>query len=130
MAVSAERLAAELAARLNEVVPTGCGVRSVGALVLVDSVTGERAASGAASIAEDEDGRDLGERLEVAATAVLSGVQDTVAVVLAEPWPVATGGAMALPDAVVETGMLQLRYLSDRRPVLELPSIEVGTLSR
>ncbi|WP_141282560.1 hypothetical protein [Pseudonocardia hydrocarbonoxydans] len=70
-------------------------------------------------------GRADERRVETAARAVISGVQDVFAEVLAEPWP-ASRGEMPAPDARVEEGVLHAWFGSAERPVLSLEPYELS----
>ena len=129
MAISADKLAAEMAARLSQVSPSGCTVVSEGSLVLVTSSEGDLSASAAASVVEELDGRSDHELLETASSAILSGTQDAIARILKEPWPVSGDGSMGIPESAVEGDFLRLWFRKGDRCVLELPALRVGEIS-
>src|SRR5207248_2733318 len=72
---SPDRFAAEMAARLAEVVPSGFTVRSNGVSVDVYGGADDRHASAGATIIGDKDGRSLAERIETAAWAILMALR-------------------------------------------------------
>ena len=126
----AARFARALADRLNAVVPRPVRVCAEGGAVAV-YVGADRWGSALAGEVIDQPEIDeagepwpLAERVETAARAVLSSVQDTVAESSREPWPRLPTGAMALPDARVEAGEVHLWYgPTEAAAVLTLPSL-------
>lgn len=125
MRASSRKLAAALAARLADVLPPPYSVRSSGAEVDVYVGSEHVGGSPAASILEDEDGDAVGERAERAAWAVLSGIQDAVAVHGAVGWPLEAGHQMALPGVRSDSGRLYLWFgSSESDPVVALRAIE------
>ena len=126
MAVSSLRFASALANRLNAVVPAAVTVRSDGHKVMVVTESGQDGGSGAAAILEDENGRDLIERIETACRAVLNGVQDGVMEELREGWP-AQGdpGGLPLPGARVVGDEVHLWYGEEKSPAVRLQPIRL-----
>ncbi|GAA2569748.1 hypothetical protein GCM10010210_51770 [Pseudonocardia hydrocarbonoxydans] len=120
--VSSHDLARAIASRLDAVAPRGLRVTDEGASVRV--LRGGAWIGGSAA-PEIVTGRADERRVETAARAVISGVQDVFAEVLAEPWP-ASRGEMPAPDARVEEGVLHAWFGSAERPVLSLEPYELS----
>jgi hypothetical protein len=99
MAALSRNLAVELVARLSKVVPAQFQVRAEGQDIGVYIQGRSLGGSGATSIVEEEDDRDLSDKAEVAIRAVLDAVQDCIVEYLHEPWPRARDGALAMPGA-------------------------------
>jgi hypothetical protein len=78
---------------------------------------------------EDDDDRTPSERAEVAARAVLSGLQDDVMYYLTEQWPVDGQGNLAFPEAQAEAGTLHLWFGgSEETAVIRLQPIALDVL--
>jgi hypothetical protein len=92
--------------------------------VILVTGSGQNGASGAAAILEDEDGRDLIERIETAGRAVLNGLQDGVIEELGEGWPAQGGaGGLALPGVRVVGDEVLLWYGEERSHAVRLQPI-------
>ena len=129
MRASSHKLAAALAARLADVLPPPYSIRSSGAEVEVYARSEHVGGSPAASILEDEDGEAVGERAERAAWAVLSGIQDDVAVHGTVGWPLDADHQMALPDVRSDSRRLYLWFgSSESDAVVALRPIELSEL--
>lgn len=123
--VSSHDLAADLARGLNEVVPDGLSVRAVDGSLEVRS--GELAVGGSAAleILEDDDADPAPGRIETAARAALSGVQDVIIETIRTPWPGAEDGGRDLPqpDCRVRGRELLAWFGDEATPALALPAI-------
>ena len=109
MVALSHRLAAAMASRLASVIPRPLTVRANGEAVNVYTEAAPSKALGgsaAAAIVEDDDGRTLDEKIETAVLAILSGVQDSVAEELREPWPRVAEHGMALPNTRRQGGQV------------------------
>ena len=112
----AEALARALAERLDSVVPPPVRVRAEGAAVAVYVADAWWGSSLLADAFDEPENAGDGEpwpfveRVETTARAVLSSVQDTVAVALRAPWPALPDGGMALPDARADEGWVHFWY--------------------
>lgn len=110
MPAPSHRLARALADRLGEVLPPPFTVQAEGgglALYLDGAPTGGNHAT---RILDEEDGRTLAEKVETAAWADLSGIQDCVSRDLASQWPPDGRGGMALPGVRVADGIAHLWF--------------------
>jgi hypothetical protein len=130
----AEALARALAERLDAAVPPPVSVRAEGAAVAV-YVAGEWWGSTYMDDDSDEplastDGAPWVERVETTAGALLSSVQDTVAVALRAPWPALPDGGMALPHARAAAGRVHLWYGPDEAAVVALKPLSLAELVR
>lgn len=129
MRASSRKLAAALAGRLTDVLPSPYAARASGNEVEVYAGSEYVGGSPAASILEDEDGDAVGERAERAAWAVLSGIQDAVAVHGTVGWPLDADHQMALPDVRSDSRRLYLWFgSSELDPVVALQPIELSEL--
>src|SRR5205814_3863257 len=122
---SPDRFAAEMAARLAEVVPSGFTVRSNGVSVDVYGGADDRHASAGAIIVGDEDGRSLAERIETAAWSILNGAQDGVMEILREQWPIAAEGRAAEPEARVQGDELRMWFGDENAPTVALAPLNL-----
>jgi hypothetical protein len=122
---AALRFAAEVAARLDKVVPPGLSVRAEGTSVNVYSATDDRHASAGAELISEEDGRSLSERAALAALGILDGAQDGVMEILREQWPVSA--ARNAPDAGtrVDGNLLLMWFGDENAPVITLPPLNL-----
>ena len=125
MSVSSHDLAADLARGLNEVVPDGLLVHAVDGSLEVRS--GELVVGGSAAleILEDEDADPAPGRIETAARAALSGVQDVIIETIRGPWPGEDDGGRDLPqpDCHVRGRELLTWFGDEATPALVLPAI-------
>jgi hypothetical protein len=128
--LSPGRLAAVLAARLDEVMPPDFRAvaeeESVGLHFRGKRVGG----SVASSILEDDADRADPERIRTAVWATVSSIQDDVATTLTSPWPTGMSGEMALPECRIEAGTL-LVWFGEREETaaLRLRPIQLAELS-
>jgi hypothetical protein len=129
MQASSVKFAKALAERITEILPPPLTVRADGAELDVFADGISQGGSSAANIVEDDDGRTLSERVEVAARAVLDGVGDAVAEYLTLPWPVAAEGAMAMPGARADAERLHLWFGgSEAAAAVTLRPIDLGEI--
>ena len=128
MAVSSLKLAKTLATRLNEIVPASFQVDAEGNDVGVYSNGVAIGGSGAPAIVDDDDGRSIDQKLETAARAVLSAVQDTISESLREAWPSVNRRVMALPGAHLTGGELRLWYGDQAAPVARIGGIAIADI--
>ncbi|MGI8483983.1 MAG: hypothetical protein ACR2OU_06945 [Thermomicrobiales bacterium] len=136
MHASSRKLAAALAARLNEVVPGLFRVQAEGEDVGVYAQDSSIGGSGAPGIVEDDeddeddDDRTLGEKIETATRAVLDAVQDVISEYLCVPWPSLDGVAMAMPGVRVDTELVHLWYGADESaPAISIPAIRISEIT-
>ena len=123
--VSSHDLAVALARRLNGVTPAGITVQAQGSDLAVLQGGQIVGVSGAPAILETVEAlREPRANLETAVRAALSGVQDYIADVTAEPWP-GTGGSQPTPDARVESDTVSMWFGDEDAPVLRLPSLRL-----
>jgi len=127
--LSANRFAAAVAYRLNEIVPVGFSVRANGCSVDVYTASDDRHASAAASIVMERDGRSLAELVQLAAWAILNGAQDSVIEMLREQWPLGPNGRVAEPAARVEGELLLMWFGKEDQPVIRLSPVSVGEIT-
>jgi hypothetical protein len=123
---NSHRLAAMLAERLLSVMPHGLAVHADGDEVDVRDDRGSIGGSASTIIVDDDDGRSLEEKIEMASWAVLSGVQDVIAEELRQEWPVLEEGGMALPGVSRAGHQLHLWFGKEATPVLRLRSINLA----
>jgi len=109
------------------VVPGGLSVRAEGSAVsLYDRVSW--GASLAADILTDEDGRSIVQRVETAAYAIMSSIQDEVMESTKEQWPVGPRGA-AEPEARVIGEQLHLWFGDEAAPIIRLEPVDLSELA-
>jgi hypothetical protein len=120
-------LAAKLADRLNQIVPAGLSVRSENASLAVYSRDQNLGGSAALTIIDNEDGRSLEEKIEIAVTSTLSGIQDCIVEALTGSWPGQSGPGpdLPLPDCRIVGDQLRVWFGDEKEPVISLPSIRV-----
>ena len=123
---NSDRLAATLVQRLLSVMPASLTVRADGVVVDVQDERGSIGGSAASTILDEDDGRSLGQKVETASWAVLSGVQDAVAEALQIEWPVLEGGGMALPGVRLIGHQVHLWFGNEPTPVLRLNAIDLA----
>ena len=139
---AAVRLAAALAERLDVVVPRPFHVRAEGGWIAVYRGEEWDGSTGVAAIVGDDDagpegiadkGAPLAERVQAAAWAVLSSVQDAVSEATTEPWPVLPAGGLALPGTRADDESVYLWFgpetARETGAVLSLPSIRLEELA-
>ena len=129
MAALSHNLAAAVASRLATIIPSPFSVIAEGEEVkLYSERSGSRllGVSPAAAILEDSDDRSLLEKMEVAALAIVSAIQDCVAEEMREPWPVQRDGAMALPQARSEGMSVIIWFGSEEAPDIALAPIKLS----
>jgi hypothetical protein len=124
--ISADRFAAALATRLDSVVPPGLSVRARGFVVGVCDPQWW-GGSAIADIVAIEDGRSIVERVETAAQAILSGIQDEVMETTKEQWPVGSTG-VGNPEVRVIGDELRMWFGDESKPVLRLDSLDLNEL--
>lgn len=130
MHASSHKLAAALAGRLNEVVPVPCRVYAEGYDVGVDARDMPIGGSSASFIVDEDDDRTLGEKIETAVRAVLSGVQDCISEFLTEQWPSIDGRGMAMPGARSDEERVYLWYgENEGAPVISMPPIRIADIA-
>jgi hypothetical protein len=131
MNVSSRDLAAGLARVLDEVIPDGLSVRSAGSSLAVYSDGVVVGSSAALEILDDADDSGLTARIETAARAALSGVQDVIIEIIRSPWPATPGGGSDLPqpDCRVEGQELLVWFGAGEAPLLALPAIQLAPAS-
>lgn len=121
---SSPELAAALAERLNEVLPTGFAVHAVDVDLIVLYDGAEVGTAAALAIMETVEAiKHPAENLETAVRATLDSVQDSVAEVTTEPWPVRTGSPQPHPDARVTPAGVEMWFGDEAAPVLRLRPI-------
>jgi hypothetical protein len=122
-------LAEAISDRIGAIVPPPLAVQAEGSSVNLYVNSKFWGGSAAAEIIEDVDGSTFSERLERAAIAILSGIQDCTAEYLTLPWPVDEGGEMAMPGARADIHRLYLWYgSSEDTALLTLRPIEFAEL--
>jgi len=128
MRASSRKLAALLATRLDEILPPSLSARAEGPRLSIFVGDEAQCGSAAAVLVEDDDD-ELDVRLETAIRAVLSGVQDCVIRHQREPWPESgRQGALPMPGARVEQGLVQLWFGDERAPDVRLTPFERSQL--
>jgi hypothetical protein len=118
-AASSPDFAAELATRLNEVVPDGFTVIAEHENVVLRHNGEVIGSTSMADLVESSENLDhLPENLETAARAILSNVQDWIADTSYEPWP----GTQSQPNpgAQFSDGILAMWFGDQENPVLSL----------
>lgn len=127
MSVSSGVFAAALATRLGEVAPADVWVFAEGSDVVVATDTGRVGAEGAATILDDADGRSPTERIETAARAVLSGVQDFIIDELWRAWSSDSAGTgPALPNVQVSGNELDMWVGAASEPTIRCMPLALG----
>lgn len=123
--VSSRELAAILAERLNQIVPTGFSVRSEDTSVDVYADGRNLGGSDALQILEDDDDRSPKEKIETAVLAVLSSIQDTIIETVKGPWPGTSshGADLPMPDCRVTGNQLLFWFGDQDGPVISAPPI-------
>jgi hypothetical protein len=123
-AASSREFAADLAVRLNDVVPAGFTVTSDGQTVVMHH-NGQRLGSTnmAEIIAASENPDDVPGNMEAGSRAILNTVQDWIADESTEPWPGISD--MPSPEAQVVGGRLVMWFGAQDRPVLELRPLKL-----
>jgi len=119
------QLASALAERLARVLPEGFSIFSKGHELWLDTPDG--CANSAWAGAVDRNPSDLS-LYSGTAWQVLNSIQDGVSVTLREPWPLEMVGGkrqMAMPDAKVVDGVLELWYGKEDAPALRLQPINL-----
>jgi hypothetical protein len=128
MRASSRKLAALLATRLDEILPPSLSARAEGPRLSIFVGDEAQCGSAAAVLVEDDDD-ELDARLETAIRAVLSGVQDCVIRHQREPWPESgRQGALPMPGARVEQGLVQLWFGDEHAPDVRLTPFERSQL--
>jgi hypothetical protein len=126
--VSSRELAALLAERLNQIVPTGFSVRSQD--INVDVYAGGKSLGGSAAleILEDDDGRTAREKIETAVQSVLSSIQDTIIETVKGPWPGTSprGADLPMPGCRVTGDQLWFWFGYEDAPVVSAPPIQLN----
>jgi len=125
MDVSSRELAADLADRLNQIVPTDFTVRSEGIRVDVYQDGRDLGGSPALVILAERDGRSVDEKIETAVQAVLSDVQDRIIEACKGPWPggFGRGADLPMPDCRVTGDRLRLWFGDENAPVISVAPI-------
>jgi hypothetical protein len=125
--VSSRNLAAALAERLAHIVPRGFSVRSEDTDISVYRDGKLVGGSAALEIINDDDGRGLDERIEVAVQAVVSGIQDDIIETIKGPWPgTSTRGVdLPMPDCRVTDDQLRVWFGDEKAPVASVPPISL-----
>jgi len=122
---SSPDFAAELAVRLNEVVPAGFTVAAENVSVRLSHEGRFVGATDMAELVEDsENFDDLPANAATAARAILSNVQDWITDITHDPWP----GTRSLPnpDARVQDHVLDMWFGGDDDRVLVLRPLDLG----
>ena len=125
MDVSSRELAADLADRLNQIVPAGFTVRSEGIRVNVYQDGRDLGGSPALVILAERDGRSVDEKIETAVLAVLSDIQDRIIEACKGPWPggFGRGADLPMPDCRVTGDRLRLWFGEENAPVISVAPI-------
>lgn len=124
-AASSRRFAAELADRLNEVVPTGFAVTAED--VTVELRRGDQfvGSTDMAELVEDSENLDdLPANLETAARAIMSNIQDWIADATSDPWPGIR--SQPNPNARVQDQTLHIWFGDADGQVLSLRPLDLG----
>ena len=119
------QLASALAERLAQVLPEGFSISSDGPDLWLDTPDGVGTSAWAGAV--DRNPMDLS-LYTGAATTVLDSIQDGVSVTLREPWPLVMVGSehqMAMPDAKVVDGVLELWYGNEDAPAIRFQPIKL-----
>jgi hypothetical protein len=119
------QLASALAERLAQVLPQGFSISSTGYELWLDTPDGYGNSAWAGAV--DQNPTDLA-LYSGAAWQVLNSIQDGVSVTLREPWlleMVSGKRQMAMPDAKVVDGVLDLWYGQEDAPVIRLQPIKL-----
>jgi len=125
---SPEQFAAEVARRLDKIVPSGLSVRAEGTSVNVYSATDDRHASAGAEIIADQDGRTFAELAQAAAWSILDGAQDGVMELLREQWPLGRDGKAVDAGTRVNGSELLMWFGDERAPVIALAPLSLDDL--
>jgi hypothetical protein len=129
MRISASRLAAVLAARLDPVVPLPFRVRAEGTDLRVDHPTGWGLRMPLDWIEKEGEDREAAELAELIGGNALSSVQDAISESSAEPWPALAPRVMALPGTRRDASHIYLWYgLSEHRPVVAVEPIPLASV--
>jgi len=125
MDVSSRDLAADLADRLNRIVPPGFTVRSEGIRLNVYQDGRDLGGSPALVILAERDGRSMDEKVETAVHAVLSDIQDRIIEACKGPWPggFSRGVDLPMPDCQVTGDRLRLWFGDENEPVISIEPI-------
>lgn len=125
------KLAAALADRIGEVLPSPLLIRATGPDLDLYADDRHDVVLSTPRLVDDEDDRTFGEKVETAAASVLSSVQDVVSCCLVEQWPPDADGRMADANARVDKGRVHLWYGIDQAAaVITLRPIELASLMR
>lgn len=110
MKLSAARLAAALATRLDTVAPSPFRVRAAGTDLCVDHPTGWGTTMPLDWIEDEAEDRSAAELAELVAWNALSSLQDAVAESSKEPWPELAPRVLALPGTRRDASHVYLWY--------------------
>lgn len=127
MGAPSRELARFVTDELRATLPQGVDIASEGPDVVV-SFRGFESRNGMASILDEDDGRSLAERLESAALALLSHVQDVAADASTVPWP-GSDATLPLPGTEVSGGRLHAWFGNRDSPDLVLREVEVSAFA-
>lgn len=127
MRVSSLKLAREVAARLNAVVPVPFRLTADGAQLLVYADEKLDSIKPMLEIVEDQD-RELEERLATALTSVLSNLQDDISERLRTPWPSVDGRIMASVGVGTNAEWINLWYGEEAAPVIKMSPIRIADI--
>ena len=129
--ISASRLAAALAKRLDSIVPPPFRVRAEGNELIVDHPTGWGLWMPLEWIEAANEDRGAGELAQLIAGNALDSVQDAVCESSREPWPELTRRVMALPGTRRDDSYIYLWYgPSERSAVISMDPLPLATLVR
>ena len=127
--ITPERFRAELAGRLNQILPDGFHATPSGIGIYLDAPDGLGTWVWTGQV--DRDPSNL-ESYSAAACNVLNTVQDCVAITLREVWPLETAEPehrMAYPGSKAEGTVLYLWYGPEESPIVRLQPIDLVTTS-
>jgi len=110
MRASSRRFARALAERLGEVVPAPLTVSAHGSDISLYAAAVLQGGSASARLLDEEDGRSLAERMQLAVRGVLDGIQDCVMEYLREEWPADRSGRSGLAGVRIEANCVYPWY--------------------
>lgn len=127
MRISASRLAAVVAARLQPQTPPPFEMRAEDATLLLDHPTGWDFSMPLDWIEDETEDRGPGELAELVVGSALSELQDAVSEASREPWPAEAARRMALPGTRRDDARVYFSYgESEQSPVLGFAPIAIA----
>ncbi len=123
-----DKIAADIAELIGEALPTGLSLRSAGSNILLLSSDQVLGCSPALEIIDDNDGRSLREKIEIAVRSALSGIQDVVIESQGDLWPGQSGHGADVPQPNCRTAGRELLvwFGDEAAPALSISPIKLG----